>query len=435
MAAPLNRSFNPAIREVTRGLAGARDQQIMQVVSMVDAMPNRGPADQLIAPLRVRLARLRPPRPLRFARLLFMPLDPLIVPPARWRLEQATIPRTAIPLLAESVAAALGTFGPRVAAMIEGSTTNDRDVVEAAGRLLWRHAGALLLDASPPAGWEATGLGFQVHKPLSRRIGALLSQAEQLGRMTADAAQGLPPPDAIALHALLAAAISHDSGVQPMLVALLLAQVPECAPVLSRVANLLDPRGGVALRHAGEQAADILLDQLEAPGGAEGRLGGQSLAEAGAAVHRLTSLLSALDGETLSPERRARLHGVRERVVSGCQSLFTERLAVDFLDPLRARVAGSGPKGAWPEEAWPEEAWEFETAARGLRTLETEARQAGGGKTYDVMLGQAADLIRDVIGQGGLDRVEGLRLMEIVAGPEAALALLDEAELVAGFGS
>src|ERR1700682_2240745 len=100
MAAVLTRSANPAIREVARSLAVARDEQILQVVAMVDAMPNRGAADQLIAPLRGRLALLRPPRPLRFARLLFLPLDPLIVPAGRWRPEQNTIPRNAIPSLA-----------------------------------------------------------------------------------------------------------------------------------------------------------------------------------------------------------------------------------------------------------------------------------------------------------------------------------------------
>src|ERR1019366_3719591 len=112
-----------------------------------DAMPSRGPADQLIAPLRGRLARLRPPRPLRFARLLFLPLDPLIVPAARWRAEQPTIPRTVIPVLAAAVEAAFGATGRTVASMIEGRTTEDTAVVDAAGALLWGHAGAWLLDA------------------------------------------------------------------------------------------------------------------------------------------------------------------------------------------------------------------------------------------------------------------------------------------------
>lgn len=416
MAALTTRSSNPAIREVTRGLVAARDEQIMQVVAMVDAMPNRGPADQLIAPLRSRLARLRPPRPLRFARLLFMPLDPLIAPPARWRVEEPTIPRSVIPLLAATVEAALGLVGKRVTAMIDGHTTQDAAVVEAAGALLWANAGQKLLDAPLPVGWDTTGLSVQVHKPLSRRIGALLSQAERLRQMTADAAQGLVPPEPSAVQALLTAAASFDPDVQPMMIALLLARIPESGPVLLRVATMLGGRSGGLMRHAGELAADALLDQLEAPGGAEAQLGGQDLADAGAAVRRLTTLLGALDGEALSPDRRDRLAEVRQRVKAGCQSLFTERLATDLLEPLHACVGDSGPGATW----------ELETAARGLRALETEAQRAGPDKTYDVLLGKAADQIREIAVQGGLDRVDGLRLMEIVAGTEVALALFGE---------
>src|SRR5580658_10504977 len=163
MAAPSTRSTNPAIREVSRGLAAARDAQILRVVAMVDAMPNRGAADQLIAPLRERIARLRPPRPLRFARLLFLPLDPLIVPAARWRAQQPAIPRSVIPLLAAAVETVLGPAG-----------RTDAEVIDQAGGLLWDKAAAVLLEAERPIGWETTGLSAQVHKPLSRRIGALL---------------------------------------------------------------------------------------------------------------------------------------------------------------------------------------------------------------------------------------------------------------------
>jgi len=412
MPAPSTRSANPAIREVSRGLAAARDEQILQVVAMVDAMPHRGPADQLIAPLRGRLARLRPPRPLRFARLLFLPLDPLIVPAPRWRPEQPTIPRTVIPVYASAVQAALGRNGQAVASMIDGRTTADTAVIDTAGGLLWGDAGLALLNAPLPEGWETTGLSTQAHKPLARRIGALLTQAERLRHLAADAAQGLPSPEANVLQSLLAAAIGHDPEVQPMLLALLLACVPECAPVLLRVATSLGQRGGFSARHAGQEAADVLLEQLEAPGGTEAQLGGQNLAEAGAAVRRLTSLLGALEGEPLSPDRRARVSEIRQRIKSGCESLFTERLSTDLLDPLRTCVPDSGPEAGW----------DLENAARGLRALETEARRAGGDKTYDALLGQAAAAVREITVQGGLDRVGGLRLMEIVAGPEAALA-------------
>jgi hypothetical protein len=416
MAAPLIRSSNAAIREVSRNLVEARDVQILKVVAMVDAMPNRGAADQLIAPLRGRLAQLRPPRPLRFARLLFLPLDPLIVNAARWRVEQPAIPRSAIPSLAAAVAMDLGAVGRKVMAMIEGHTIQDLEVVAEAGALLWPRAGALLADAKQPADWGTTGLSTPVHKILARRIGTLLSQAERLQRWIADAAQGLTPPEALSVQAMLEAAIRCDPDAQPMIIALMLARIPEVAPVLLRVATLIGQRGGTSMRHAGEQAADMLLDQLEAPGGTEAHLGGRDLAEAGVTVRRLTSLLGALQGEFLSPDRRDRLVEVKERIKVGCQALFTERLASDLLDPLRACTSTSGPEAGW----------ELETAARGLRALETEARRAGGAKTYDVLLGRAADAVREITDNGGLERVGGLRLMEIVAGPEVALALLGE---------
>jgi hypothetical protein len=416
MAAPSTRSSNPAIREVSRGLSEAGDEKILQVVRMVDAMPVRGAADQLIAPLRARLARLRPPRPLRFARLLFLPLDPLIVPAARWRPQLPSIPRTAIPVLAAAMEAALGAPGRTILAMIEGHTTRDEAVVEATGALLWPLAARALLEATPPANWETTGLGIQVHKPLTRHCGALLSQAVLLRRMISDAAHGLVPPEAADVQAFLAGAIEHDPDVLPMAITVLLARIPETAPMLMRVASILGQREGALFRHASEQAADTLLDQLDAPGAAEGQLGGQDLAQAGAAARRLTLLLGALDGEALSKDRRERLNDLRARIDAGCQALFAERLATDLLEPLRACVADGDPDGVW----------ELESAARGLRALETEARRCGEHKLYDRLLGEAADIIREVIAGGGINRGGGLRLIEIVAGPEAALALLGE---------
>ena len=52
-------------------LTDASDAQIEQIVALVDSLPQRGVADDLIAPLRRRLARLRPHRPMSFMRLLF----------------------------------------------------------------------------------------------------------------------------------------------------------------------------------------------------------------------------------------------------------------------------------------------------------------------------------------------------------------------------
>jgi hypothetical protein len=310
----------------------------------------------------------------------------------------------------------LGEIGSRIAAMIDGHTTHDHGAVETAGGLVWPRAAQLLSDAGVPAEWEATGLSREIYRSLARRIGALLFQAQCLARMTANAAEGLVPPEIDIVQSMIEDVIRREPEAQSMILALLLARVPEAAPILVRVAMLLGQRGGALLRHAGEQAADMLLDQLEAPGGTEAHLGGRDLAEAGATVRRLTTLLVALEGESLSPDRRNRLMEVRARIKAGCQALFTERLSTDLLEPLRACAPGSGPEAGW----------ELENAARGLRALETEARRAGDDRSYDVLLGQAADIIREITVHGGLDHVEGLRLMEIVAGPEVALALFGD---------
>lgn len=413
MTVTITRSLNPAIRDVNRQLNAARDVQIERVVAMVEAMPARGEADDIVAPLRPRLARLRPPRPLRFARLLFMPLDPLIVPAARWRPGAPAVPRTAIPVVARAMEIALGPEGRQVAALIEGRTTQDRDTIDSAGAILWPAVSAALPTAPAPPGWEATGLGVRTWPPLARAIAALLGQAVLLQYLSADAVEGLVPPGAHDVQSVLAGATAIDPDAAPMAIALLLARVPESAQVLAKVTAPLEQRHQQILRKAEEEAAHALLDQLAAPGGAEAHLGGRDLVLAGAMVRRLTGLLTALEGDGSTPGRREKVADLRRRIQVNCQSLFAERLATDLLEPLHAAPC-------------PATARALEKAARGLRALETEARRAGGDAGYNALLAQAAGSVREIAAAGTLGRVGGARLMEILAGPEEALALLSE---------
>jgi hypothetical protein len=379
-------------------------------------MPNRGQADQLIAPLRPRLTRLRPPRPLRFARLLFLPLDPLIVPTPWWKQPQPAIPRTVIPVLAAAVERALGPMARSVASLIDGKTTQNAAVVAEAGALLWPRAAEILLDAPRPPDWSTTGLPPQMHGWMARRIGALLFQAETLRLLADDAACGFVAPESAVVKAMLADAVKYAADVQPLLIVLLFARIPDCGEVLTRVMASMDMAGGALLRHDREVAADMLLARLAEPGGVEAQLDGPNLSDAGAAVRRLMSLLGGPDADQGSTARRVRLAEVRQRISAGCEALFAERLSADLLNPL---TSGSPGGGVEPN-------WELETAAQGLMALEAEARRIGGGKVYDALLGKAADVVREVTSQGGLGYAGGMRLMEILAGPEVALALFGE---------
>lgn len=147
--------------EVARALLGAKDEQLVRVVAFVDGLGiERGTADRLLESVRPRLAVLGLPRPLSFTRLLFMPLDPVIVPSAMWRPGGSHFPRGAIMPLATALHGALGDTAAAVDAACAGRATDDSDTIHASGAVLWpAAAAAIALFAGPPEGWEASGHG------------------------------------------------------------------------------------------------------------------------------------------------------------------------------------------------------------------------------------------------------------------------------------
>jgi hypothetical protein len=395
------------IRAVTRDVAEADNGQVIRIVAAVDALASRGSADQLIAPLRARLAALRPPRPLRFARLMFYPLDPLIVPAARWRPEHRTIPRTAVTAMVECVRLAMGDGALAIEAAISGRTTSDADLIATQGRLLWPVCGEVLASAKTAPGWDETGLGAAAFVKLARRVAALLAQMAALDRLCAETAHGLVAPRNEALHAILRGVSAADESALPMVVTLLLTRLPEAATLLlgSQAAS-----AGGAVKASAELAIDSLLEQLAGHDGAGGRVTLTSLAEAGGVVRRISTLLRRLEDGPMGPARRTHLNEVRQNLDAGCRARFASGLQDQVLAPLGA-VSG-------------EDVSAIEAAARDLRMLETEARALGGASAYDTMLENAAEAVKAA--SGGLERMDQIRLVEILAGADAALAMLAE---------
>jgi hypothetical protein len=117
------RALDPVVRALSREIMQAPDWQINRIVALVDAMLVRGDADHLLAPLRHRLALLKPPRPLRLARLIFHPLKPLIIPASSWRPGQHAVPRTVILPMAGQVRLAMGAAGIAIETSMAGQTT------------------------------------------------------------------------------------------------------------------------------------------------------------------------------------------------------------------------------------------------------------------------------------------------------------------------
>lgn len=397
------------IRAVSRDVAGADDARVMRIVATVDAMAARGSADELIGPLRRRLAVLRPPRPLRFVRLMFHPLDPLIVSAGRWRPDQPAIPRTALAPLADCVRGAMAAEARAIEAAIGGRTTADIDLIAAQGRLLWPGAGSALMAATVPACWSETGLGDAMFAPLARRTGALLEQMAAFDRFCAETVQGLLPPRPDALHAILRGIAEADQSALPMMVRLLLTRLPEAAALL-----MTGPPGpqAAALKATTDETVDTLLEQLSRKDGAAAQVAATSLEEAGAAVRRIAVLLRQLEDGSVAPARRTQLKAVRHALDTGCRTRFAAGLRDEVLAPL---LAGGSPDMRVTE-----------AAARDLRSLETEARAVGGGAAYDLMLRQAADAVKTLPAEAGPGRTDRIRLVEILAGSDAALAMLDD---------
>lgn len=391
---------DPQLRALNGQIQSADESRIRRIVATIDAMKRRGDADALIAPLRPRLSVLRPPRPLRFARLLFTPLDPLIVPAQRWRPGEPTIPRTAIPPITLQVQQTLGTDAAAIEDAIDGRTTLETDLIAQLGRILWPAAAKTLLQPGVPATWDGTGLSGTIYAALATAIATLLAEAPALEAISAEAASRLLPPPRALIESLLSRVGARNPEALPMAIILLLNRLPQAAGIVAERTN----------QGAADKAADLLLRQLSENAQTEQQIAGGSLTDAGEAAGRIAMLLRQLEETDTDSRLRDILHNLRQRLDVGCRARFESGLRDDLLAPLETSSDDFCPSA-------------IEKAARGLRVLETEARKVGGGTVYDTMLEQAVDKLTGGVAADRLTPVERMRLVEILAGPDAALAL------------
>ena len=226
---------SPVLRDLGKELTGADDVKIRRIVALMDQQSLPAAAQAILDPLRPRLALLRPPRPLRFSRLLFLPLDPVIVAARDWRVGDATVPRGAILPIADAVHAAMGREAAEVDRLIADRTTAHEAIVATAGALLWPLAGHVLRAGPAPVGWDATGLPASVYPPLACAIGSVLTRAEGLRALERDAAIGVIEPDDDAVRSMIAGLGTESREGLGMVVALLLYRVPNTAPQLHRL--------------------------------------------------------------------------------------------------------------------------------------------------------------------------------------------------------
>ncbi len=321
------------IRELARELATAGDAQVTQVVALIDSMQQRGTADALIAPLRARLQQLRPDRPLRFGRLLFLPLDPVIVDGSRWRLGMPAVPRPRLAALLEIVQRGLGENARKIEAAIHGRSQADVVAVRQAGGMLWPPAARLLKTAAAapidPA-WEGAALVGDAFAPVARGVACVLSRAVPLLALLADSASGLAP-HAEPITEMLEHAASDSPDGWSLTVAVLLRSLPEPSLVL-RLMRDVGAGSQPTLRTAAEKTIEAVLEQLAGSGGGI-TMRDVGLASATVQVQQLAELLKGL-GDRGGPQRRQVIGAIRQEADANCRDRFAAGLSAELMQPL-----------------------------------------------------------------------------------------------------
>lgn len=403
-----------ALAAMTEALAGGPDARLTRVTALIDALPERGAADAVIAPLRGRLRQIRPPRPLRFERLLFLPLDPLIVAAGHWEAGQPAVPRPLIAPIARLVRGGLGPGCAGIETAIAGRDVADEPAVSRLGGQLWPAAAAVLRQAYAEAIREAAaclGVPEAAAGPMLSGIVAVLGQATRLHALALEVRAGLAArPET--LHVVLDAAATDGVDAWSMILALLLARVADAQLVLQSAAARAACWGSPELKQATDRAVALALCRLRSSAETGGRIADAELVEAAAEVERTAALI---DGPASRKLGEAELASLRRRVHAQCCARFEASLQSSLLQPL-CLAAPASAATTIPQ---------LEATARELRRFEGQARGFGGAEQYDEMLLTAAEQVRTIEADGPLNLIDKVRMVEILAGPEAALKLLE----------
>ena len=388
------------LRTLARALRDAPAAQIREAVAMIDALAERGAADALIAPLRGRLRQLGIPRRLGFVRLLFLPLDPVIRDPAGWRAEQAAVPRSALVPLGAAVQRALAEHAGAIRAATAAGMAAP-DLVDRFGAPLWT-AGAdalrTLSAAAPPPGWESTGLPAACLAPIASASACVLGAEAEL-RAAVDRPDG---PAVIAR--VIAASAAAGPPCLALLAAVLLGRCAAPAGLLALLAQVAAAAGPGA--HAAvDRALTAVFERLE-------REAGTGISAV--AADQAAGLLAGVANGT-SPRQQALAQATQLRLDAACRARLQTELAARVLVPMAALAgeAGAGTVAA------------LESEARALAGYAAAARQLGNPDRYDRLLREAAAAVRAPAGAPALTPTDRVRMVEILAGPEAALALLE----------
>ena len=401
----------PEERALRKDMLDAGDSKIMRILALVDDVADPTAIQTLLDPLRPRLALLRPTRPLRLSRLLFMPLDPLIVPARDWKAGEPAVPRTALTSVFKAVRAGLGSETSFIDKIMVSLKSDAPRALALAGETLWPRAAEILAVASEPEDWSETGLRPGVWPDLAKSIAAVLRRASQLRRLARDAEIGVVETDTDSVNDILRHNEDEPPVAYAMIVRLILLQAPHATPLLRQiVSSNRNPADKIMMRQAIDREMDRAVTEMENSAEFANEIGRAGLDDATAEIRRMTTLLREVELDTSAVIRRSRLQSIREKLGQACQMRFANGMKDGLVTPLTAAL---GPVDSAGQNG-------LESCARDLRRMEIVARKVSDSGSYEQQMKHASDTVRAAAASGTLTLVRQLRLIEILFGPEAA---------------
>lgn len=405
-----SKTHGSEMRQLRSQLANAQDAKIHRILELIDGLAKRDEADAVIAPLRQRLAKLKPRRKVNFARLLFMPFSPLIVPPSDWTRESSNIPRTALGTLARYIQLnqpeAAGS-GPTVAADV---FSDDLTSLLRAGERVWPAAAEFLRSLPAiPADWsKETGLQDRDFTAISTSLQVLFPLAAPLIQIAVNARTGIDA-EPERLLAMLDATAPSGARITAMFIAMCLSWLPRPGVFIKIADQFANAKEHAAVAATADSAVELVLSGIERSSTFKA-----DLASAADEMRRVAVLLDDLTiNSPNKPGRRTRVEKVRQSVDTVCRENFATEIGSRLIDPC-AMIA-TADEGAIEG---------FENTARTLRRYEAVARRFGGAEFYDQQVLGAAQSLTPRRDETAMARVSRIRLIEILRGSDAAAAAM-----------
>ena len=129
--------------DLSAAVGQTTDAALMKIVNLLDSLSIRpGELQKVLDNALPRLRQLRPARPLRLARLLFVPLEGIIVSGHAWKSGDATLPRPALPALAQAIEKAVGPRTLALSATLARLAPTAVGPITTLGAMLWTEAAA-----------------------------------------------------------------------------------------------------------------------------------------------------------------------------------------------------------------------------------------------------------------------------------------------------